>query len=318
MMIGRRNCIVWVSACAAALFAAGATATTDPRVGKPEGERIALWPEGKVPSVEEHQYNAPFIEWFVPSNKTTDAVMIVTCGGGYGICNWVPTGSMGGGFRDWLLGKGMTVVRLHHRTPRPKKVAKHVTAWQDAQRAVRLVRYGAAAHGVSPDKIGFFGYSAAGHLALLMALSSQTGTYEPIDEIDALPCNIAFAVPAYAAYVLSDGVNGRNIHGGDRAEDVILPEFKFDSGTCPVFFMHGDADVISSMGSVKVYSRLHAMHVPCDLHVFALRDHDFKSKGATKGKLLSWRPLLWDWLVQIGLCRDSGETAKSPSVKVVQ
>ncbi len=63
--------------CMQAVFAA-----TDPRAGKPEGERIALWPEGKVPSFEEHQYNAPFIEWFVQSNNTTDAVMIVACGGG--------------------------------------------------------------------------------------------------------------------------------------------------------------------------------------------------------------------------------------------
>ena len=82
--------------------------------------------------------------------------------------------------------------------------------------------------------------------------------------------------------------------------------------------MHGDADGISPMGSVKVYSRLHAMRVSCDLHVFALRDHDFKSKGATKGKLLSWRPLLWDWLVQIGFCRDIGKTATGPSAKAVQ
>ena len=137
-------------AVAAMLGVSAVFAATDPRAGQPEGERIALWPEGKIPSFEEHQYNAPFIEWFVPSNKTTDAVMIVTCGGGYGICNWVPGGSLGGGLRDWLLAKGMTVVRLHHRTPRPKKVEKHVTAWQDAQRAVRLVRAGAAAHGVSP------------------------------------------------------------------------------------------------------------------------------------------------------------------------
>ena len=302
------KCTGFLAACIAVLFSAGAMAAVDPRAGKPEGERIALWPEGKIPSFEEHQYNAPFIEWFVPSNKTTDAVMIVTCGGGYGICNWVPGGSLGGGLRDWLLAKGMTVVRLHHRTPRPKKVEKHVTAWQDAQRAVRLVRAGAAAHGVSPDKIGFIGYSAAGHLALLMALSSQTRAYEPIDEIDSLPCNIAFSVPVYPSYVLSDGANGKNAHGGDRAEDVILPEFKFDSGTCPVFFLHGDADGYSPMASIKVYSRLHAMHVSCELHVFALRDHDFKSKGATKGKFLGWRPILWDWLVQTGLCSDAGAT----------
>ena len=58
---------------AAILSVADVAAAVDPRAGVPEGERIALWPDGKVPSVEEHQYNAPFIEWFVPSNKTTDA-----------------------------------------------------------------------------------------------------------------------------------------------------------------------------------------------------------------------------------------------------
>ena len=66
MMIGKRECTVLVSACAAALFTVGAAAATDPRAGNPEGERIALWPEGKVPSAEEHQYNAPLLwDWLV-------------------------------------------------------------------------------------------------------------------------------------------------------------------------------------------------------------------------------------------------------------
>ena len=60
-------------------------ASEDPLAGEPEGERIALWPEGKVPSVEEHQYNAPFIEWFAPSNKTTDAVMCFSTSFGRGV-----------------------------------------------------------------------------------------------------------------------------------------------------------------------------------------------------------------------------------------
>ena len=50
MMIGRRECMV--SVCVAALFTAGARTDPDPRAGQPEGERIALWPEGKIPSVE--------------------------------------------------------------------------------------------------------------------------------------------------------------------------------------------------------------------------------------------------------------------------
>ena len=286
----------------AVVLAGGVFGAIDPLAGNPEGERITLWPEGKTPNLEPHQYESPFIEWFVPSNKTTDAVFVITCGGGYGICNWRPKGMMAGGFRDWLLERGMTVVRLHHRAPRPKKVDKHVSAWQDAQRAVRLVRAGAASHGVNPDKIGFCGYSAAGHLALLMALSSQTCTYDPIDDVDALPCNVNWSVPFFPAYVLSDGVNGGNAHGGHRQEDKILPLFKFDSGTCPVLLMHGDEDKISPMASVKVYSRLHEMGIPSELHVFGRRDHDFKSTGANKGQFLTWRGLIWEWLVQMGFC----------------
>ena len=35
--------------------------------------------------------------------------------------------------------------------------------------------------------------------------------------------------------------------------------------------------------------------------------HDFKPKGALKGKFLAWRPLLWDWFVQIGFCSNANE-----------
>ena len=299
-----RVLLAQAAVCLAGFVAMPCRAAVDPLAGEPEGERIALWPAGKTPNLEAHQHAAPFIEWFVPSNKTTDAVMVLTCGGGYGICNWRPAGRMSGEFRDWLVERGMTVVRLHYRAPRPKLVEKHVTAWQDAQRAVRLVRAGAAAHGVDPGKIGFCGYSAAGHLSLLMALSSQTRAYEPVDDVDSLPCSVHWAVTAFPAYVLSDGENGANAHGGNRSEDEILPLFMFDSATCPVFFMHGDADRISPMASVKVYSRLHAMGISSELHVFAKRGHDFKPTGAVNAPLMSWRGLLWEWLVQLGLCAD--------------
>ena len=268
------------------------SAAVDPRAGEAEGERIALWPDGKVPGIEEHQYNNPFIEWFVPSNRTTDAVMLLACGGGYEGCYWTIGGNLSHGLRDWLLDKGMAVVRLHYRTPRPKLVEKHVTAWQDAQRAVRLVRAGAAAHGVSPDKIGFYGFSAGGHLTLLAALSSQTRTYEPVDEVDALPCNVNWAAPAYPAYVLTN-------------KGEIAPEFKFDSGTCPLFLMHGDSDGFSPMASVKVYTKLHEMRIPAEMHVFAKREHDFRSMGSAKGRFTAWRSLMWEWLVQMGICRNT-------------
>jgi acetyl esterase/lipase len=263
----------------------------DQLAGVPEGEHIALWPAGRVPGREPHQHNSPFIEWFVPSNRTTDAVLVLTPGGGYGICNWRIGSVLTHGFKNWLLSKGMTVVRLHHRTPRPKRVEKHVTAWQDAQRAVRLVRAGAAKHGVNPDKIGFYGFSAAAHQALLMAVSSETKKYEGIDEIDSLPCNINYVVACFPAYVLR---NPKYPKPND--------EFKFEGTIPPVFLIHGDADHHTPMASIRMYEKLHAMKVPVEMHILATRGHDLWSKAEPGTPAAEWKEMIWRWLVQMKFC----------------
>lgn len=266
-------------------------AKVDPRAGEPVGERVYLWPKGQVPDMEEHQYNEPFIEWFIPSNKTTDAVMILSCGGGYNICAWNPEGQGSGLLKDWLLEKGLTVVRLHYRTGRSKKKQYFTAAWQDAQRAVRLVRGGAAKHGVNPDKIGFYGYSAAAHQALLMAVSSETKKYEGIDEIDKLPCNINYVVACFPAYVLR---NPKYPKPND--------EFKFEGTIPPVFLMHGDADHHTPMASFRMYEKLHAMKVPVEMHILATRGHDLWVKAEPGTPAAEWKEMIWRWLVQMKLC----------------
>ena len=267
-------------------------AKVDPRAGEPVGERVYLWPNGKVPDMEEHQFNEPFIEWFIPSNKTTDAVMILSCGGGYNICAWNPEGQGSGLLKDWLLEKGLTVVRLHYRTPRSKGKCSHRAAWQDAQRAVRLVRAGAEKHGVAPDKIGFYGFSAAAHQALLMAVSSETKKYEGIDEIDKLPCNINWVVACFPAYVLR---NPKYPKPND--------EFKFEGTIPPVFLMHGDADHHTPMASIRMYEKLHAMKVPVEMHILATRGHDLWSKAEPGTPAAEWKEMIWRWLVQMKFCQ---------------
>lgn len=266
-------------------------AKVDPRAGEPVGERVYLWPNGKVPDMEEHQFNEPFIEWFIPSNKTTDAVMILSCGGGYNICAWNPEGQGSGLFKDWLLEKGMTVVRLHYRTGRSKKKQYFTAAWQDAQRAVRLVRAGAEKHGVAPDKIGFYGFSAAAHQALLMAVSSETKKYEGIDEIDKLPCNINWVVACFPAYVLR---NPKYPKPND--------EFKFEGTIPPVFLMHGDADHHTPMASIRMYEKLHAMKVPVEMHILATRGHDLWLKSEPGTPAAEWKEMIWRWFVQMKFC----------------
>ncbi len=262
------------------------------------GDKVLLWPEGKMPSVQANQKYKPEIEFFIPSNKTTDACLIVAPGGAY---MGVATGVEGVPVRDYLNAKGMSVAMLNYRTPRPEGLPKHMTAWQDAQRAVRVVRNAAAKYGYSPDKIGFMGFSAGGHLTLMTATSSKTPAYEPVDDLDKLSCSVNWAVPVYPAYALTDGADGGNRNrGNDLEKDVLVPELKFDAGTPPMCFMHGDADGYTPMASVRVYHKLRTMNIPAEMHIFTKEPHVFFRECAASDPGAYWLDRVWEWLSKMG------------------
>ncbi len=262
------------------------------------GDKVPLWPEGKMPSVQTNQMYNPTVEFFIPKKKTTDACLIVAPGGAY---MGVATGVEGMPVLDYFKAKGMSIAMLNYRTPRPIGLPKHLTAWQDAQRAVRIVRDAAKKYGYSPDKIGFMGFSAGGHLTLMTAVSSKSQAYQPIDALDNIPCNVNWAVPVYPAYALADGANGGNRNGGnDLEKDVLVPELKFDDATPPMCFIHGDADGYSSMASVRAYHKLRTMKRPAELHIFAKEPHVFFRSCAASDPGAYWLDRVWEWLSKMG------------------
>ena len=128
---------------------------------------VPLWPEGKMPSRQEKQCT-PFLVWHTPKELKSTAILISVSGGSY-MGNGI-TGFEVAPIRDFFLAHGVTVVTMKYRVPRPQGLPKHVTAWQDAQRTVRLVRAEAAKRGLDPENIGFTGCSAGGHLTLMVAI----------------------------------------------------------------------------------------------------------------------------------------------------
>lgn len=256
----------------------------------------SLWPDGKIPNYHMNQCHA-FLRWHEPRTRQTDAVLIAVSGGGYSGCG--VDGFEVAGIRDFALAKGMTVVTMRYRCPRPKGCAKHLTAWQDAQRTVRLVRAGAKRRGLNPENIGFTGCSAGGHLAMMVAVSSQTPAYAPVDEVDRLPCHVNWAVPVYPAYLLKDGADHHNANQGNDLSDELVPELSFDLATPPMCFFHGDEDLWSAMGSVRAYHKLRTMGIPGELHVMALENHCFQSNPRNGTPAETWKDRVWEWLVSM-------------------
>ena len=256
-------------------------------------EKEYLWPAGREPDVSTNQTYRPYLVWFIPEKLKTKAIQVIVPGGGYGFCNFNGEGTP---VAHYLNGKGMTAVVVMYRCPRPINRPKHWSAWQDAQRAIRMVRSEAPARGLDPDRIGLMGFSAGGHLTLMTATNAQTPAYEPVDEVDKLPVKLQWAVPVYPAYSLTDGVNSPNERGGNYDDAVLVPEFSFDSDTPPMCFLHGDADVWAAMNSVKAWEKLRMMGIQCDLHTFAKRGHCFQIKCAPGTGSYTWLDRVWDFL----------------------
>jgi acetyl esterase/lipase len=93
-----------------------------------------------------------------------------------------------------LLDKGFTVFAVRHGSS-PMFAMPGIVA--DLRRAVRFIRAHARDYGVDPDRIGIWGGSAGGHLALLLGTTAEISNADAADEFERGPCKLA-AVVAYA------------------------------------------------------------------------------------------------------------------------
>ena len=260
-------------------------------------EKEELWPKGRMPNAQAHQC-VPYLEWHMPKELKTKAIQIIYSGGSYQGNG--PDGHEVAPARRYLNAKGMTVVTMKYRTPRPNGLMKHVTAWQDLQRAIRIVRSKAKAKGLDPDRIGIMGSSAGGHLTLMGATSSRHRSYWPIDNLDKISCSVQWAVAIYPAYALTDGGEKPNVGGGNADDARLVPEFSFDLSTCPILFIHGDADGWAAMNSVKCWEQLRRMGIQSDLHTLATRSHCFQRKAAPGTGSFTWLDRIWEFMNHIG------------------
>ena len=268
--------------------------------------RIRLWP-GLAPHETEsnrgrfaydakrkvwrrYDVSCPELVILRPTGTPRDTLVVVMPGGGY------QTQHTGHICRDSkpILDSGRWVAVLHYRIPRRAGRNIYAAPREDAARAVRILRANAAKYGWSPEKIGAIGFSAGAHLAAISATSSQDVLYDRVDAVDDLPAHLNFSIPVYPAYVLDDGKDSPNARRGDGA--AILPEFKFDAKTPPMFMLHGDRDNYSPMASVQLYTELHKRKIPAQLFVYANVAHGLGDKANVKG----WQQRVVDWIVSIG------------------
>ena len=261
---------------------------------KPEptvpGVVVTLWPKGAMPgqAVPGPERTLPargdhvvrltdisepsFTVYKAAATKPTPAVIICP-GGGYGGLAYNKEGTE---VAAWLNTLGITGIVLKYRVPKNQE-----GAYQDIQRAIRIVRQRAPEWNIAPDRVGAMGFSAGGHLAARLSTLGGPATYPRIDEADDQPLRPDFALLVYPAYL-----------------DQGLPKL-VDAKTAPTFIAHAEDDKSYIKGSKVYHESLLAAKVPTTFFRVATGGHGHGLRSEKEIK--AWPDQCRDWLKQIGL-----------------
>ena len=135
----------------------------------------------------------PSLRYFpAPATKKPVPAVILCPGGGYNslvITKMEP-------IAKWLNEHGVSAFILKYRVPKKRK-----DAFEDIQRAVRIVRSRASEWNIDPKRIGVMGPSAGGHLAARVSTGFDIQTYQKVDKHDDVSCKPDFTVLLYPAYM---------------------------------------------------------------------------------------------------------------------
>ena len=160
------------------LFAQETTNTSSASSGQ-SGVAFALWPGDAPGSLGNAEKDIPTLTPFFPSPETANGAAMVICPGG-GYVHLAP--HEGEGYAHWLTNHGITCFVLKYRLGGDGY--RYPAAFQDATRAIRLIRARANEWKLDPNHVGIIGSSAGGHLASMVMTRFDAGNSNAVDVID--------------------------------------------------------------------------------------------------------------------------------------
>ena len=232
---------------------------------------------------------------FPAKGKNSGVSMVVFPGGGF---QMLAIDLEGTEICNWMTSKGITCALLKYRVPNsndhydPKcdcqVTPKFRYALQDAQRAIRLLRFKAQEYQINPHKIDVIGFSAGGYL---VAETSNVfkPAYKPVDSIDQVSSRPDFAVDVYGGHIWRG--NGWDMD----------PSLHVTKNTPPTFIVQAWDDKVDGVRQSLIYA--HALEdagVPAEVHLFAKGGHAFGLRH-TQHPITEWPMLVENWLKEMDI-----------------
>jgi acetyl esterase/lipase len=258
-----------------------------------EPQVIQLWPDVRVAGSEKvvergqngvvdrgiSEVKDPTLTVYLPESAGGSAPgVLIFPGGGY---DHLAIDKEGHDVGRWLSSIGVAAFVLKYRLPfdpehrltREERTAAYAdraggvrhmaVAVEDAERSMKIIRAHAADWRVRPDAVGAMGFSAGGHLAVMLATSGDEAVRPD------------FVVPIYPA----------------------MPrKIEFLGPVPPAFLAHADDDkTVSTDNSIRYYQATRDAGVTAELHIFESGGHGFGLDKAP-GPVADWPNRLKAWM----------------------
>ena len=266
---------------------------TPPDARKPLAPESFKTGEGRIggkPVTGVYNVSIPTITVYQPKINRIHPAVLVFPGGGY---QGLAIDLEGTEVCDWLNSIGITGVLLKYRVPAPRSAPywgaypQSRMALEDAQRAIRLVRFHAGEWGIDPHKIGVVGFSAGGHLVAAVSTNFEKRIYKPVDSIDRQSDRPDFAMALYPGHLWLDRKRKMN------------PYVPVTKRTPPTFIVQAKDDPVDPVrNSIVYYRALKNAGVPLEMHLFDHGGHAFGLRP-TKFPITQWPLLAEAWLKRI-------------------
>jgi acetyl esterase/lipase len=192
-----------------------------------------------------------------------------------------------------LLNAGYTVIAVRHGSS-PRYVIPEIAV--DVRSALKYVAEHAEELKVDPNRLGVFGFSAGGHLSLL--LGTRPDANKPNGDQKTIPHGAA-VVAVFPPTDLAPFVDPASPlrerfpalkFDPKRSEDY-SPLMQVSSDDPPTLLVHGDKDeLVPIWHSEKIETAFKEAKVPCELVVIKGAAHGFNAEGNKKmvESMLAW------------------------------
>ena len=276
----------------------------------PGGERVTVTPRVTERSTDPAfhdrfaQYTTDPILTVLRPARPNGASLLLIPGGGY---KWAVVDKEGLDCARVFAAAGVTCFVLRYRLPGDGWAAGPDAPLQDAQRALRLVRAQAAAHGLDPVRVAVLGASAGGHLAGMLT-AREDATYAPVDEADGLSHRADLSILLYPVATMSDP----HVHAGSRLELLgptptaeAMERYSLErmdwTGRPPTFLLHAiDDEAVPVENSLQLLTTLRAAGVSIEAHLFEEGGHGFGVRLIEGKPAATWPLLVMAWATRHG------------------